>query len=49
MPLSHFGIKEPEKVCNNCKAVVDLVWKSQSDNPVSYKQLIELWKIKLQI
>lgn len=35
MPLPHFGMKEPERVCNNCKLIVDLVWKSQSDNPVS--------------
>lgn len=32
MPLPHFGMNEPERVCGNCKLTVDLLWKSKSDD-----------------
>ncbi|GFY21570.1 lateral signaling target protein 2 homolog [Trichonephila clavipes] len=32
IPLPHFGINEPEKVCNNCKLIVELMNKTKSSD-----------------
>ncbi|KAG8191307.1 hypothetical protein JTE90_006059 [Oedothorax gibbosus] len=34
IPLPHFGTEEPDKVCNNCKLIVELMIKAKSQDPL---------------
>ncbi|GFY63756.1 putative 1-phosphatidylinositol 3-phosphate 5-kinase [Trichonephila inaurata madagascariensis] len=43
IPLPHFGINEPEKVCNNCKLIVELMNKTKSsDMDQKYEAVVGL-------
>ncbi|KFM65387.1 hypothetical protein X975_15478, partial [Stegodyphus mimosarum] len=41
MCLPHFGLNDPEKVCNNCKLIVELMMKSRSDNMAMKYEAVE--------